>query len=105
MKTQMQTSLLETSRILRQVLCSALDQDVFAVVDKMPTDTAFAQRCFIVDQTGEDTLPSTSRAFRMPSTKARVVAIVDRSADIAAAARSLVEARVARNGRSIYALT
>lgn len=99
----MQNSLLEASQMMKKVLQSALDQDIFAVVEKVPSDAAFTRRCFIVDQ-HQDQMPlPPTRALQMPPDKARVVAVVDRSADIAAAARFLVTSRVARNGSSTYA--
>lgn len=68
----------------------------------MPDGPIFRKRCIIVQQTiaDQDTPPISTL---VSSPDARVVAIVDRTADLVAAASSIVQARAAFRGRSPYA--
>ncbi|GFF59090.1 aldehyde dehydrogenase family 3 member B1 [Aspergillus udagawae] len=84
--------------VLRRILSQALDADTFAISEERP-DAAFLSRVFMVSQTGS--APLAERSLLSPS-NARTVAIVDRTADVAAAAEALVAARFAFGGRSTY---
>ncbi|GFG23053.1 aldehyde dehydrogenase family 3 member B1 [Aspergillus udagawae] len=84
--------------VLRRILSQALDADTFAISEERP-DAAFLSRVFMVSQTGS--APLAKRSLLSPS-NARTVAVVDRTADVAAAAEALVAARFAFGGRSTY---
>lgn len=98
-------TLLQTPRLLFQVLGKTLDADIFyaSMATSPPTDAALGHRHVRVLQGG---LPSTLPATTLPpivSQPARVVAIVERDADVQAAAMALVRARFSFGGRSPYA--
>ncbi|KAF7131374.1 hypothetical protein CNMCM5793_004545 [Aspergillus hiratsukae] len=84
--------------VLRRILSQALDADTFAISDER-TDAAFLSRVLMVSQTGS--APLAERTLLSPA-NARTVAVVDRTADVAAAAEALVAARFAFGGRSTY---
>lgn len=56
----------------------------------------------VLDQAGNDTSKYMS-VLRSPKASLQVLALVDRSADIVSAARSVVQARILFQGRSPYA--
>lgn len=88
--------------ILRRLLCEALLHETFAIGDAHPFDSSFVNRyCIQLDGREAEKVVSTTRTLRTPAT--RVVAVVDRSADVAAAAKECVKARFAFGGRSAYA--
>ena len=99
---QMKPSQYETPRILRQLLLESLDQDTFTVLESMSRELESAERCLVVDQLGQSSDDS-QHILCAPPENSRVVAVVDRSADIAAAAAFIANARLAFNGRSPYA--
>lgn len=82
--------------LLRQILPEALDHDTFAITTQRP-DTSFMSKTLLVAQSESDA------SSGLISPAARTVAIVDRTADIAASAQALVAARFALGGRSAYA--
>ncbi|KAL4865537.1 hypothetical protein BDV12DRAFT_211030 [Aspergillus spectabilis] len=84
--------------LLRQILSQALDADTFAIAEERP-DEAFLDKVLVVAQTGVSS--PLGRSLVSPVT-ARTVAVVDRTADIQAAAQALVAARFAFGGRSTY---
>ncbi|GFF89033.1 aldehyde dehydrogenase family 3 member B1 [Aspergillus udagawae] len=84
--------------VLRRILSQALDADTFAISEERP-DAAFLSRVLMVSQTGS--APLAERSLLSPA-NARTVAVVDRTADVAAAAEALVAARFAFGGRSTY---
>ena len=79
----------------------ALDKDTIAIVDLEP-EASFLSKCTIVNGHSSDKQIPISTTLHSPS-EARVVAIVDRSADIPSAAHEIVKARIAWGGRSPYA--
>ena len=99
----MKSTLQETPRILQQLLSQHLDQDTSAFVESMPNDLVSERHMLVVDQRGNEFPSKTSLQLCSPSGESRVVAIVDRSANIAAAASAVAQARVAFNGQSPYA--
>jgi hypothetical protein len=84
--------------LLRQILLQVLDADTFAISEGRP-DAAFLEKTLVVAQTST---PSFSGRSLVSPITARTVAVVDRTADVQGAARSLVAARFAFGGRSTY---
>ncbi|KAJ9641254.1 hypothetical protein H2204_002932 [Knufia peltigerae] len=91
---ELPTTLAQVSGLLRKMLPSALDSDVFAISSTRPPQD-FLSKCQVVSQAEEDddTL----------SSSAKVVAIVDRSANVSEAASIIGTSRVSFNGRAAYA--
>ncbi|KIW19375.1 hypothetical protein PV08_03670 [Exophiala spinifera] len=83
-------TLTHVSGLLRKILPSTLDADVFAISSTRPPE-AFLSKCQVVSQVEEDT------------SSAKVVAIVDRSSNVPEAASIIGTSRVAFNGRAAYA--
>lgn len=95
--------------VLRKLLPAALDANTFHLA-KTVTDASILATALLVDQTGASSStspsPSTHHSLTnqlLSSTRARAVAIVDRTADVAAAARALANARFGFGGASPYA--
>ena len=86
--------------LLSRLLTQALDADTFTIAEERP-DSTVLEKVLVIAQTdvGASGYP---RALTSPVT-ARTVALVDRTADLSAAAQSLVAARFAFGGRSAYA--
>jgi acyl-CoA reductase-like NAD-dependent aldehyde dehydrogenase len=72
-----------------------LDHDTFAITLQRP-DASFLSKTLVVAQTGEE------YAGLVSPSNLRAVAIVDRTGNVAEAARALVAARFALGGRSPY---
>jgi acyl-CoA reductase-like NAD-dependent aldehyde dehydrogenase len=88
--------------LLRKLLSGSLDADTFTIVESRPDgDADFLNRC--VHVSGNERDQSSSLTKILSPTAARTVAVVDRSADVAAAAKALVMARFCFRGRSPYA--
>ncbi|PWY90705.1 aldehyde dehydrogenase PutA [Aspergillus heteromorphus CBS 117.55] len=85
--------------ILRKILPPALDADTFAISEERP-DAGFLSNNTLVILQGHSA-PISDRGL-LSSTTARTVAVVDRTADIPAAAEALVSARFAFAGRATY---
>ena len=85
--------------LLRTILSQAIEADTFAVVSSAPSQEALAT-CFQVIQ--ETTVHKPSH-LQLSSPCGKVVAIVDRTADLVSAAENLVTARFAFGGSSPYA--
>ncbi|KAL4876677.1 Aldehyde/histidinol dehydrogenase [Aspergillus karnatakaensis] len=84
--------------LLKEILVQALVADTFAVSEERP-DQALLEKVLVVAQTSSTS--SSTRSLVSPVT-ARTVAVVDRTADIQAAAQALVAARFAFGGKSTY---
>ncbi|GKZ82234.1 hypothetical protein AnigIFM56816_007042 [Aspergillus niger] len=84
--------------VLKKILPQTLDADTFAISEERP-DNTFLSRTHIIAQS--DSITPSSNTLSSPTT-ARTVAIVDRTANISAAAEALVSARFAFGGRSAY---
>lgn len=93
------TQLLQS--LLRTLLPQALESDTFQFITSSPTPETINQ-CFSVFQDSKaiDTQPNYSQ---LVSSRGKVIAIVDRTADLSAAAGHLVRARFAFGGTSPYA--
>ncbi|KAF1933854.1 ALDH-like protein [Didymella exigua CBS 183.55] len=85
--------------LLRTLLAQALESDTFALVLSAPSQDALAT-CFQVLQETHVQHPTSTQ---LASPQSKVIAIVDRTADIVAAAEHLVTARFAFGGSSPYA--
>ncbi|GKZ29206.1 hypothetical protein AbraIFM66950_003645 [Aspergillus brasiliensis] len=84
--------------VFKKILPQTLDADTFAISEERP-DTAFLNRTHIIAQS--DSISPSNNSLSSPSS-ARTVAIVDRTANVSAAAEALVSARFAFGGRSTY---
>ncbi|KAK3710905.1 hypothetical protein LTR37_009926 [Vermiconidia calcicola] len=99
----LERNLRETNAVLRRVLTSALEPDSFVIADepgasKLPLDQSIS-----VLQNGDEQLPRSNQLVSSSSSSSKVVAFVDRTADLRLAARELVAARFSFGGRSPYA--
>ncbi|PYI19517.1 aldehyde dehydrogenase PutA [Aspergillus violaceofuscus CBS 115571] len=85
--------------LLKKILPPALDADTFAVSEDRP-DVSFLSQVVVLNQNG-DAGQISGQSISSPST-ARTIAVVDRTADVPAAAEALVAARLTFGGRSPY---
>lgn len=85
--------------MLRKLLLQALEADTFAIVSSNPSKESLST-CFQVFQETQIERPTHSQ---LVSAKSKVIAVVDRAADLASAAEHLVAARFAFGGTSPYA--
>ncbi|KAL1897610.1 hypothetical protein Sste5346_003916 [Sporothrix stenoceras] len=94
----------QTPALLQQYLCDALDPDLLHIAPAKLDDAEFLQSCVRVIQEGSvaEAAAATGVSFVSPS-RLLTVAIVDRTANIDDAARSLVAARFRYRGTSPYA--
>ncbi|KIW58072.1 hypothetical protein PV05_02622 [Exophiala xenobiotica] len=90
-------TLTQVSGLLRKILPSALDADVFTISSTRPSET-FLSKCRVLAQTDEDQATSSPSQL-----SAKVVAVVDRTANVSEAASVVSTSRVSFNGRSAYA--
>jgi hypothetical protein len=84
------------------ILSRALSFDTFALVDHDPFDPSYQQSRGVIFE-GQSSQSAISSSRRICSPTARVAAVVDRSGDLKAAAKDLVQARFAFGGLSPYA--
>lgn len=97
---QLPPTLTQVSGVLRKILPSALDADIFAVSSTRPSED-FLSRCHVLAQSEDE---PASRADGMQSKpRAKAVAVVDRTAKIPEAAMAIGASRGSFNGRSVYA--
>lgn len=88
--------------VLRTLLTQALDTNTFCIVKSTSDHPAIQESAVIIDQAGEVQSAPLVNQLRSSSTN-RCVAIVDRSADIEAAAKAIATARFSFGGTSPYA--
>jgi len=88
--------------LLRSAFKKSLDPDAFAAIESEVQDQTFLAEAIRVDQDSSETSLSSINELRSRS-RARAIAVVDRTADIEAAAKTIVRSRLAFNGRSSYA--
>lgn len=86
--------------LLRKLLPEALDADTFAVSEERPTDAFLSKVILVLQQEQSSNVPALC-SLASPVTS-RTVAVVDRSTNVAEAARQLVAARFAFGGLSTY---
>ncbi|KAI1342620.1 Aldehyde/histidinol dehydrogenase [Xylariaceae sp. FL0016] len=98
---ELQDTLLQVDSVLRNILPPALDGNTFCLT-KTITDSSVLDTALLVDQTSHTSSKSLTTQL-LSSSSARAVAIVDRSADIQAAAKAITNARFSFGGTSPYA--
>ena len=93
--------------VLRKLLKEGLDPDTIEIVSSPPSEDQLGSKFIQVLQDGSaaaEGSKSIPKANQLISpSNARVVAVVDRTADLQAAAKALVTARFSFGGRSPYA--
>ncbi|KAK5064921.1 hypothetical protein LTR84_000755 [Exophiala bonariae] len=100
----------QTSSALRSILPAGLSGDTFAVSKERP-DSSFLRQCTVVLQTNEVLTTSTkagsdlleSKKLIISPSSAKTLVVVDRTADISLAARSLIVAKFGFSNTSAYA--
>lgn len=91
------------SSALRKLLPDALDADIFAISNSRPPDSYLSQ-CVVVSQLDDDRKIFSIAAGCLPSrSSALAVAVIDRTANISSAARSVALSRRFFQGQSHYA--
>jgi len=95
-------TLSEVGSLLRKILRKALDTDTFAILETRTDNTEFFNSCTQVWGVAISQLQTPSFKQIISPSNARVVAVVDRSADLESAASALVRARFSFAGRSPY---
>ncbi|KAK5203729.1 hypothetical protein LTR99_003391 [Exophiala xenobiotica] len=90
-------TLTQVSGLLRKILPSALDADVFMISSTRPSETFLSKFHVLAQTDGDQATGSRSQL------SAKVVAVVDRSANVSEAASVVGTSRVSFNGRSAYA--
>ncbi|KAH7121390.1 Aldehyde/histidinol dehydrogenase [Dactylonectria macrodidyma] len=98
---QLEENAYMTATLLRRILPAALDNNTFALASSPIKDPDLLAQALVVKQSGEYHSPSSMQLSSFP--QGRTVAIVDRTADVKAAARHLAGARFGLGGRSPYA--
>ncbi|OBT52058.1 hypothetical protein VE04_08057, partial [Pseudogymnoascus sp. 24MN13] len=94
-------TLLKVDAILKEVLPAALDPDTFVISAKLIEDPSILLSSLLVDQTSATTTTTIANSLSSQN-KHRTIAIVDRTADIEAAAKAIVTARFKFQGASPY---
>jgi acyl-CoA reductase-like NAD-dependent aldehyde dehydrogenase len=99
---ELETTLSEVSSLLQKILPKALDTDTFAILETRTDNTEFFNSCTQV--WGAEVFQQRTPSFKqiISPSNSRVVAVVDRSADLESAASALVRARFGFAGRSPY---
>jgi hypothetical protein len=87
--------------LLRRLIKESLDNDIVEIVSAKVDETELDSRCIYVLQNGSKEPPKANQLIS-PS-QARVVAVVERDANLDNAAKALVIARFAFRGKSPYA--
>ncbi|EOA89727.1 uncharacterized protein SETTUDRAFT_57859, partial [Exserohilum turcica Et28A] len=98
---ELENTLRKTPALLKQVLTDALDKDAFGFVSSRAPAEYLAQ-CVVVDQTG--TVDSLSAQRVLTSPLHRNVALVDRTGNVALAAKEIVASSMVFKGASRYAV-
>jgi aldehyde dehydrogenase (NAD+) len=99
MRFQLENNLRALPSLLRKLLPQAIEADSFAILSSTPSADTIATCLQVLQETHTDAPTYTQLA----SPKAKVIAVVDRTADLALAAEQLVAARFAFGGTSPYA--
>ncbi|KAF7193252.1 Aldehyde dehydrogenase, dimeric NADP-preferring [Pseudocercospora fuligena] len=97
----LENNLRAVSSLLRRLLPASLDADVLAIASSPVKDSEILSKALCVLQNGVRRAPSINELSS--TTKAPVVAVVDRTADVSLAAKELVAARFSFSGHSPYA--
>lgn len=88
--------------MLRRVLPRALNQNVFCITKKI-VDQSLLQTAILVDQSNTSLCSAARTSHLVSANTSRAIAIVDRTADIEAAAKAITAARFSFGGKSPYA--
>ena len=99
---KMQQNSLQAPRTILELVGRVLDQDIFQVTHEDVKDTDLGHPHVVVSQHGASAAPTPANHL-VSSSDARVVAVVERDADVDAAAKALVMARFGLGGKSPYA--
>lgn len=97
-KAQAEQNLLQSPRLILELIDRVLDNDIFGYSFETITSENIGHSHIRVPQNGASTTDQVSS-----SSSSRVVAIVERDADVVAAARDIIEARFCLCGKSPYA--
>jgi acyl-CoA reductase-like NAD-dependent aldehyde dehydrogenase len=98
---QAEQSLLRTPRLVLDLIAKALDDDIFGTTTNPVDESDLDHPHIRVLQNGSESAHLSHHL--VSDTEARVVAVVERDADLDFAARELVRSRFALRGRSSYA--
>ncbi|KAG4438900.1 hypothetical protein IFR05_005635 [Cadophora sp. M221] len=93
---ELEDTMLNIDRVLKKILPEALDSDTFYISNT----TVQEQSAFVVDQTATTSQPTINQLSSNLSSRA--IAIVDRAADVEAAAKAIINARFGFQGNSAY---
>ncbi|KAK0719812.1 hypothetical protein B0H67DRAFT_643125 [Lasiosphaeris hirsuta] len=93
---------LPVDTILCEALTKSLDQNTFYVSGGAVTDSSILDSAVLVDQTGNGSASTLTRHL-ISSSRTRTVAVVDRTANVEAAAKAITRARFGFGGTSPYA--
>ncbi|GJC93842.1 putative Aldehyde dehydrogenase [Colletotrichum higginsianum IMI 349063] len=99
---ELEDTLLHLDTVLRAVLPRALNQNAFCITKEIK-DASLLEQAILVDQTNTCPLPAARAHNLVSANAARTVAIVDRTADVEAAAKAITTARFGFGGQSPYA--
>ncbi|TGO52899.1 hypothetical protein BOTNAR_0311g00100 [Botryotinia narcissicola] len=86
--------------ILKELLPQALNNDTFYISSSNLRDSSILESALIVDQTCNSSTPNINQLISRSTD--RIIAVVDRTADIESAAESIVTARFSFQGTSSY---
>ncbi|KAJ9653753.1 hypothetical protein H2198_007100 [Neophaeococcomyces mojaviensis] len=99
---ELQQTVSKLGAFLKKLLLDALSPQTFAVVEQWPFDEEFKGK-YCIELNGRETQSAVTTSKQMRTHSNRVAVVVDRSADIKAAARECVKARFGFGGQSAYA--
>lgn len=99
---QLEQTTLNIDTLLKSLLTKALDIDTFGIVTK-PVSPQSLPAHILLDQTSSSSSPISKTNELLSGTSARSLAIVDRTANLDAAAQAIVTARFSFQGTSPYA--
>lgn len=99
---QIENTLLQAPKLVLDIISKALDHDIFLTTSTEVSEADLGHRYVSVLQNGPASSPAAYVRIESDP-EARVVAVVERDADLKAAAKSLVAARFGLRGRSPYA--
>ncbi|KAH8197353.1 hypothetical protein TruAng_008483 [Truncatella angustata] len=98
---ELEDTLLQVDSVLRKILPDALDLNTFCL-SKTIKDFSILESAMLVDQT-TSAASNTKTNQLLSATITRTVAVVDRTADVQAAAKAITNARFSFGGTSPYA--
>lgn len=99
---ELEETSLDIDTLLTDLLSRALDQDTFAILSERTTFSDIQSYCLVEQAQSSPSLTTKSNEI-ISNLQTRTLAIVDRTADIEAAAKVIVTARFSFQGTSPYA--